>query len=63
MVLRKNLKTLSSSISIPEPIVEQYRVPSYPEPSSREKEVNQILTWLKSKGLVSPDLSYADLVE
>ncbi len=56
--------TIIKHISIPEPIVEQYRVPSYPEPEvPREKEVNQILTWLKSKGLVSPDLSYADLVK
>lgn len=57
-------ETIIRHITIPEPIVEEYTVPTYPEPKlPAEAEVNNVLTWLKSKELVSQDLNYEELVE
>ncbi|OPZ74303.1 MAG: putative aliphatic sulfonates-binding protein precursor [Firmicutes bacterium ADurb.Bin456] len=54
---------LVSNCNIPEQIAGDYQVQHYPAPQlPAEKNVNDVLTWLKAKDLLKGDLKYADVV-
>lgn len=55
---------LVKNVNIPADIAESYRVQRYSKPQlPNEKEVNGILSWLKSKELLKQDITYNDLVQ
>jgi len=55
---------LVENINIPEQIAQNYKVQQYPEPQLPvEKDVNNVLTWLKEKNLLKSDLKYADVIK
>ncbi|HHW07002.1 MAG TPA: ABC transporter substrate-binding protein [Clostridia bacterium] len=55
--------TMVAHISIPEPIVDAYRVPLFPEPKlPSEEEVNGVLSWLREKGAIGEHITYENFV-
>lgn len=57
-------ETMIANINIPEPIVDEYQVPVFPEPKlPTEQEVAGVLDWLREKGAITQDISYDDFVE
>jgi NitT/TauT family transport system substrate-binding protein len=55
---------MAANISIPAPIMDQYRVPTFPEPKlPTEGEVEQVLNWLREKGAISENITYENFVE
>lgn len=55
---------MAAHISIPEPIMDQYQVPTFPEPKlPTEGEVDNVLNWLREKGLISDNITYENFVE
>jgi len=55
---------LVENINIPEQIAQNYQVQHYPEPQLPvEKDVNNVLSWLKAKNLLKSDLKYADVIQ
>lgn len=57
-------ETLIQNTNIPEPVIEKYQVSTYPKPQlPPEKVVNDVLSWLNEKGLVSVSLKYKDLIQ
>lgn len=57
----KNL--LISNVNIPESIVDSYAVQHYSEPQlPQEKDVEPVLEWLDSKGLLQNKVDYSDFV-
>lgn len=53
-----------ANISIPEPLIEQYKLPKFPMPKlPTEQETGQVLDWLKEKGIISEKITYQDFVE
>jgi NitT/TauT family transport system substrate-binding protein len=55
---------LIEQANIPELIAEDYKIQHYPQPQvPSEQDVNNILDWMKGKGLLKNDLKYQDLVE
>lgn len=55
---------LVKNVNIPPDIAEGYRVQRYSKPQlPNEKEVNAIISWLKSKELLKKDITYNDLVQ
>ncbi len=49
---------------LPEPLKDTYAVNTYPMAAPpTEAEVGAVLTWMKAKGLLKADLTYADLVQ
>jgi len=55
---------LVENINIPEQIAQNYQVQHYPEHQLPvEKDVNNVLSWLKAKNLLKSDLKYADVIQ
>lgn len=55
---------LVSNCNIPEQIAREYQVQHYAAPQlPTEKNVNDVLTWLKAKNLLKSDLKYADVIQ
>jgi len=55
---------LIENANIPEPIAADYQIQHYPQPQApSEGDVNNILEWMKEKGLLKNELKYQDLVE
>lgn len=54
---------LVNNCNIPEQIAENYQVQHYAAPQlPAEKDVNNVITWLKAKSLLKSDLKYADVI-
>jgi NitT/TauT family transport system substrate-binding protein len=54
---------LSENQLVPEPLLEAFKVPPYPDPSvPSEEQWADALAWAKEKGIVSQDVSYSDSV-
>ncbi|GAB6178731.1 MetQ/NlpA family ABC transporter substrate-binding protein [Desulfotomaculum defluvii] len=55
---------LVENVNIPEPIAKDYSLQHYPLPQvPTEKDVNNILQWMKQKDLLKNNLQYTDLVQ
>jgi NitT/TauT family transport system substrate-binding protein len=55
---------LVTNINIPEQIAKSYKVQNYPEPQLPvEKDVNNVIAWLKGKNLLKNDIKYADVIQ
>ena len=49
---------------VPEPIIKDYKVPTYPEPQlPTEESVKDVMDWLNGKGLLKKTIEYKDLVQ
>ncbi|MFA5535637.1 MAG: MetQ/NlpA family ABC transporter substrate-binding protein [Bacillota bacterium] len=61
----QNYKELMiSNISIPEPMIAQYRVPNFPPPKLPSlEEVTRVLEWLREKDMISDQITYETFVE
>ncbi len=61
----QNYKELMiSNISIPEPMVAQYRVPNFPLPKlPNPEEIAGVLEWLREKDMISEKITYEAFVE
>jgi hypothetical protein len=54
---------LSDKGLVPPPLLETFEVPPFPDQAvPTEEEWNDGLAWLKEKGILSVDVSYADSV-
>ncbi|KAF1085507.1 putative aliphatic sulfonates-binding protein precursor [Sporotomaculum syntrophicum] len=54
---------LVTSINVPKQIADSYKVQHYPLPQLPvEEDVNNVITWLKNKGLLKADINYQDVI-
>ncbi len=54
---------LVTSINVPKQIADSYKVQHYPSPQLPvEEDVNNVITWLKNKGLLKADINYQDVI-
>ncbi len=55
---------LVTNINIPEQIANSYKVQNYPEPQLPvEKDVNNVINWLKNKNLLKNDIKYTEVIQ
>ncbi len=55
---------LVTNINLPEQVAKSYKVQNYPEPQLPiEKDVNNVVTWLKNKNLLKNEIKYTDVIQ
>lgn len=55
---------LVKNVNIPENIVNSYKVQHYPKPQlPAEKDVNNVIAWLKTKSLLKNEVKYQDFIQ